>query len=56
MRKIRCYVCWPIVGASDEEYEIEVEDNATEEEINELAAEVCNDLIYNRVSCGWEEV
>ena len=56
MKKIRCYVCWPFAGASDEEYEIEVEDNATEAEINELAVEVCNDLIYNRVSCGWEEV
>ena len=56
MRKIRCYVCWPFAGAADEECEIEVEDNATEEEINELATETCNELIYNRVNCGWEEV
>lgn len=56
MKKIRCYVCWPFAGTSDEEYEIEVEDDTPEEVINELAADICNDLIYNRVSCGWEEV
>ena len=56
MKKIRCYVSWPIVGAQDEEYIIEVEDDTPEDVINEFAADICKDLIYNRVSCGWEEV
>jgi DNA-directed RNA polymerase subunit N (RpoN/RPB10) len=56
MKKIRCFVCWPFVGTQDEEYIIEVDDDATQAEIDEIAAEVCNDLIYNRVDCGWEEV
>jgi hypothetical protein len=56
MKKIRCYVSWPFAGTQDEEYVIEVEDDTPEAVINELAADICNDLIYNRVSCGWEEV
>lgn len=56
MRKIRCYVEWPFVGTQDDEYEIEVSDDATDAEIDDIAADICNDLIYNRVGCGWEEV
>lgn len=56
MRKIKAYVCYPWAGVSDDEYEFEVEDNATEEEIDELAHEYINELIWNRLSSGWEEV
>ena len=56
MRKIRAYVEFPWAGISDDEYEFEVNDDATEEEINEIANEVINEMVWNRIGGGWEEV
>lgn len=56
MRKIRAYVEFPWAGIPNEEYEFEVNDDATEDEINEIANEVINEMVWNRVSGGWEEI
>lgn len=56
MRKIRAYVSYPWAGIPDDEYEFEVEDNATDIEIDEIASEVINELVWSRVSGGWEVV
>lgn len=56
MKKIKAYVCYPWTGISDDEYEFEVEDDATDAEIDEIANEAINELIWNRLSCGWEAV
>lgn len=56
MRKIRAYVQFPWAGIQDDIYEFEVEDDATEEEINKEANEVINEMVWNRISSGWEEV
>lgn len=56
MRKIRVYVSYPWAGISDDECEFEVEDNATDEEIDDMANDAINDMVWNRLSGGWEEV
>lgn len=56
MKKIKAYVSYPWAGIPDDEYEFEVEDNTTDTEIDEIASEVINELIWNRVSGGWEVV
>lgn len=56
MRKIKAYVEFPWAGIPNEEYEFEVNDDATEDEINEIANEVINEMVWNRVSGGWEEI
>lgn len=56
MKKIRAFVSYPWAGVRDDEYDFEVEDDATEEEIDELAKEYIEELIWNRVSSGWEEI
>lgn len=56
MKKIRVYVSYPWAGIPDEEYEFEVEDDATDAEIDEIANEEIADIVWNRISCGWEEV
>ncbi len=56
MKKIKCSVHYPWAGVQDDEYIVEVDDNATEEEIEEAANEVINDLVWNRISAGWEEI
>lgn len=50
MRKIIVYATTSIVGAKRED-SFEVEDDATEEEINEIAEEYINELIET----GWYE-
>ena len=55
MKKIRAFVSYSWAGINDDEYEFKVEDDATEEEIDELANEYIEELVWNRVSCGWEE-
>lgn len=56
MRKIRVYVSYPWAGISDDEREFEVEDDATDAEIDEIANEAIDDMVWNRLSCGWEVV
>lgn len=56
MRKIRAYVSYPWAGIPDDECEFEVGDDATDAEIDEIANEAINELVWNRVSCGWEVV
>lgn len=56
MKKIKAYVCYPWAGVSDDEYEFEVEDDATDAEIDEIANEAINELVWNRLSGGWEVV
>lgn len=56
MRKIRAYVSYPWAGIPDDKYEFEVEDDTTDAEIDEIANEAINELVWNRVSGGWEVV
>lgn len=56
MKKIKAYVSYPWAGISDDEYEFEVVDDATDAEIDEIANEAINELVWNRVSGGWEVV
>ena len=56
MRKIKAYIQFPWACIPDDEYEFEVENDATEEEINERANDIINEMIWNRVNCGWEEI
>lgn len=56
MKKIKAYVSYPWAGISDDEYEFEVVDDATDAEIDEIANEAINELVWNRVSSGWEVV
>lgn len=56
MKKIKTYVSYPWAGISDDEYEFEVEDDATDAEIDEIANEAIDDMVWNRLSCGWEVV
>lgn len=56
MRKIRVYVNYPWTGVANDECEFEVEDNATDAEIDEMANEAINDIVWDRLSCGWEVV
>jgi len=51
MKKIKVYVDSGYVGCKNENV-IEVEDDATEEEIEELAGEA----IYEMIDIGWYEV
>ena len=52
MRKIKAYIHFPWAGIPDDEFEFKVADDATKAEINE----VINEMIWNRISCEWEEV
>jgi hypothetical protein len=56
MRNIKCKVHYPWVGIQDDEEIIEVEDNATEDEINEIVEEVAQEIFWDRISFGWEEI
>lgn len=56
MKKIRAYVSYPWAGINDDEYEFEVDDETTEDEIADIANEVINDLVWNRLCGGWEVV
>lgn len=56
MKKIKCSVDWPWAGTDSDEEIIEVEDDATEDEINEIAHEALMEMVFNRVSTNWEEV
>ena len=56
MKKIKAYVSYPWAGISDDEYEFEVEDDATDAEIDEIANEAIDDIVWNRLSVGWEVV
>lgn len=56
MKKIKAYVSYPWAGIPDDEYEFEVEDDATDAEIDEIANEAIDDIVWNRLSVGWEVV
>lgn len=49
MKTVKVAIDYPWCGVHPDEYEFEVEDNATEEEIIERANEILNDMIWNRV-------
>lgn len=49
MKKVTVAVDYPWCGVQPDEYEFEVEDNATEEEIVEQATAILNDMIWNRI-------
>ena len=51
MRKIKLWVETGIIGGEHEEI-IEVKDDITEEDLDELAIE----FMWDHVECGWEEV
>lgn len=56
MKKIKAYVSYLWGGISDDEYEFEVEDDATDAEIDKIANKAIDDMVWNRLSCGWEVV
>ena len=56
MRKIKYSVHYPFLGIEDDEYIFEVEDNATEKEIEDIAQENIKELVFNRISTDWEEI
>ena len=56
MKRIKCSVYYPWPGIEDDEYTFEVEDDATEEEVEQLANETLMDLVFNRISTNWEEI
>ncbi len=56
MKKIKCNVHYPWAGIEDDKYIIEVDDNTTAKEIDEVTEEVINDMVWNRISAGWEEI
>ena len=50
MKTVKVAIDYPWCGVQPDEYEFEVEDNATEDEIAEQATEILNDMIWNRIS------
>lgn len=50
MKKVKVAIDYPWCGISSDEYDFEVDDNATEDEIMEQANEILNEMIWNRVS------
>lgn len=56
MRKIKISVHYPWCGTPDDKEVLEIDDNFTELEIEELVNEVSKDMIFDKVSVGWEEV
>lgn len=50
MRKVKVGIDYPWCGVPSDEYEFEVEDNATKEEIEKIAIEYLNDMVWNRIS------
>ena len=56
MKRTRVYVNYPWAGIDDDEYELEVNDETTEDEIADMANEIINALVWNRLSSGWEVV
>lgn len=49
MKKVKVTIDYPWYGVPSDEYEFEVEDNTTEKEIEEMATEILNDMVWNRV-------
>lgn len=49
MKKVKVSIDYPWCGVPSDEYEFEVEDDITEEEIVEQATEILNDMVWNRV-------
>lgn len=49
MKKVKVAIDYPWCGVPSDEYEFEVEDNATEDEIEEQATEILNEMIWDRV-------
>lgn len=50
MKKVKVAIDYPWCGVPSDEYNFEVEDNATEDEIIEQANETLNEMIWDRVS------
>jgi hypothetical protein len=53
MKRYEAAIDYPWCGVPSDTYEFEVEDDATEEEINEIAFEVLNEMIWERVDTRW---
>ena len=49
MKKVKVAIDYPWCGVQSDEYEFEVEDDTTEEDIEERAYEILNEMIWNRV-------
>lgn len=56
MKKIKCSIYYPWAGIEPDEYIFGIEDDATEEEIEQAANETIMDLVFNKVSTSWEMV
>jgi hypothetical protein len=56
MRNIKCSVRYPWAGIQNDEEIIEIDDNATEDDIEKIVEEVTQDIVWNRISIAWEEV
>lgn len=53
MKRYEAAIDYPWCGIPSDTHEFEVEDDATEEEIEEIALEVIQEMIWNRVSTSW---
>ena len=49
MKKVKVAIDYPWCGVPSDEYEFEVEDSATKEEIAEQSAEILTEMIWNRI-------
>ena len=49
MKKVKVVIDYPWCGVPSDEYEFEVKDSTTKDEIVEQATEILNDMIWNRV-------
>lgn len=56
MRNIKCSVHYPWAGIQNDEEVIEIEDDATNDEIEAIVEEVVQDIVWNRISIAWEKV
>ena len=53
MKRYEVAIDYPWYGVPSDTYEFEVEDDATEEEIDEIAVEILNEMVWNRISTRW---
>lgn len=56
MKKIKCTIHYPWAGIQDDECIVEIEDDATEAVIEEIANETLEEMIWDRISGTWERI
>ncbi len=53
MKKYKAAIDYPWCGVPSDTCEFEVEDDATEEEIDKIALEILNEMIWERIGTRW---